>query len=125
VARKVLGASAETFPDDAGQLIDQLVVVDEPQAGDLVCYWREATDEDGLGDYGWDAGSELTSNLDDDGDDQSPVFHVMIVVDKDTVVGACDLAGEVKELPLHYEARWHLIPKSSDSPTPYRRLQLR
>jgi len=132
VAREALGPSAETFPDDAGELIRRLVVVNEPQAGDIVGYWREATAEDNLGDYHWDShwglGSDLTSSNLKDVDGQ-PVWHVMIFIGNSTVIGTSKLDGKVVVRPLHYndggQQRWDLVNASTDSPTPYRRLELR
>ena len=55
---------------------------------------------------------------------RSVVWHVMIYLGNRTVIGACDIAGEVAVRPMEYEAahgawKWQLINK------PFRSLELR
>lgn len=106
VAVDALGYEPSTFAAGALWLLDNLVEVDEPRAGDIVGYGRAASGDEYL------AGHDV-------------VWHVMIYSGPGSVIGACDIAGEVTTRPIEYESglgdrRWKLI----DKPT-FRALELR
>ena len=90
---------------DAAWLLDNLVEVGSPQPGDLVGYGR--------------------ASVDDESETRDVVWHVMLYRGTATVIGACDIAGEVTVRPLEYAAdlgdrQWRLI-----TPPPFRSLILR
>jgi len=120
VACEALGYSVGTLGTDANWLLDNLAHVTGgvPEPGDIVGYYRKAmTSMERL-----IAGPR--------------VWHVMMFVGRDritgrdTVVGACDLAGRVEVRPIVYEQhwgarRWRRIGEGIDPPAPFRRLALR
>ena len=132
VACEALGHSVGTLAQDAEWLLDHLVIVDQPEMGDLVGYYRDVTKEDGVGDYRWPNGADLVAANFGDDEKPPPLWHVMIFVGSGTVVGACDLADAVTERALLYDTesrwdvrRWRLIAAPVVPSAPYRRLQLR
>jgi cell wall-associated NlpC family hydrolase len=111
VACAALGYEVGTLATDAGWLLDKLAHVDGTTApGDVVGYCRKATEAE-----------RVTAG--------PLVWHVMIFIGNNTVLGACDLAGVVVERSIVYERRWGAqrwlrIAKPVIPPQPFRRMEL-
>lgn len=110
VCRVALEALGLDLPPAAATLIDQLAMVDSPQPGDLVAYWRGGNPVEMLGGY-------------------DVVFHVALYVGNGHVIGACDVARAVVQRAIGYEEalgprRWQFVGDRVE-PSPYRRLERR
>lgn len=102
---EALGLWPGELAADAGWLLDNLVEVESPEPGDLIGYGRAA--------------------VGDERDTRDVVWHVMLYRGTATVIGACDIAGEVTVRPMEYAAdlgdrQWRLI-----AAPPFRALALR
>jgi len=105
VAMEALGLWPGELAADAAWLLDNLVEVESPQPGDLVGYGRVAVGDE-----------RITRDV---------VWHVMLYRGTASVIGACDIAGEVTVRPMEYAAdlgdrQWRLI----ETP-PFRALTVR
>jgi cell wall-associated NlpC family hydrolase len=105
IAMEALGLGLGELAADAAWLLDHFVEVESPQPGDLVGYGRAAVGEEC--------------------DTRDVVWHVMLYRGTGSVIGACDIAGEVMVRPMEYTAdlgdrQWRLI----ETP-PFRTLTVR
>jgi hypothetical protein len=102
VAADALGYRTRHLPADARWLIDNLAIVTIPEPGDLVGYSRPAI-----------------RNQSDRRE-----WHVMLYAGNASVIGPCDIAGNVVERALDYELKHGARRWSFAGDRPFRRLEL-